>query len=454
MTAPITGRPARAGFALLLALVWTCFAASAGAQSPATAAVRGRVTDASGALIAGATITIASPTTGVTRTARSGSDGAYTIADVPLTGAYTLTVTRDGFATQQKGPFTLAGSQTANFDVTLAPAGVSEEIRVSGTFDGVRADAPQLGTRFDTQKIRETPLLGNKLTTVPLLNSAVRSARGTGDLFLNETLFVVDGGGRRQTTFTIDGSSSDDSWGRQTVTTSLPLAAVQEMNVLTSAFSAEYGRTTGGAINLVTKSGTSAIHVDATGLYRPGSLSADQPVTGTSGYDNLWQGSGIISGPIVADRVYFSIGGRVQRGQPRFDDHLAARSRRLPRREPAVAGLRPHRRGPERPEPRLRQVHRQAGSTTRTRRTSSAASPCRAPAANSPATPGRRSWRTRRASRPRSSTTCASSISTGTRSRSSSRSRPRRSSCARASRPRASRATPTSRTSSGRSPRR
>ena len=178
MTAPITGRPARAGFALLLALVWMCFTASAGAQSPATAAVRGRVTDPSGALIAGATITIASPTTGVTRTTRSGSDGAYTIADVPLTGAYTLTVTRDGFATQQKGPFTLAGSQTANFDVTLAPAGVSEEIRVSGTFDGVRADAPQLGTRFDTQKIRETPLLGNKLTTVPLLNSAVRSGAG------------------------------------------------------------------------------------------------------------------------------------------------------------------------------------------------------------------------------------------------------------------------------------
>ena len=279
------------------------------AQTPATGSVRGLVTDASGAAVAGATITLTNVATGVTRTVQTGADGAYAIADVPLTGRFKLTVEREGFATQEKGVFSLAGSQTARFDVTLAPRGVTEEIRVSGTANGVRTDEPQLGTRFDTQKIQNTPLLGNKLTTVPLLNSAVRSARGTGDLFLGQTLFVIDGGGRRQATFTVDGSSGDDSWGRQTISTALPLATVQEMNVLTSAFSAEYGRSTGGAINLVTKSGTNGLHVDATGLYRPGDLAADQPVTGTSGYDNLWQGSGIVSGPIVQDKVYFSVGG-------------------------------------------------------------------------------------------------------------------------------------------------
>jgi len=59
----------------------------------------------------------------------------------------------------------------------------------------------------------------------------------------------------------------------------------------------------------VTRAGTNRIRVDATGLYRPGGLSGDQPVTGTSGYDNLWQGSGLVSGPIVADKAYFSAGG-------------------------------------------------------------------------------------------------------------------------------------------------
>jgi len=315
MNAPFLRRAWKAALAALPIALLLCQPPSpASAQSPATGTVRGRVTDASGAIVAGASITIVNVSTGITRTARTDAQGVYTIADVPLTGAYKLSAAREGFATQEKGPFSLGGSQTATFDVSLAPAGISEEIRVTGTLNGVRADAPQLGTRFDTEKIENTPLLGNKLTTVPLLNSAVRPARGTGDLFLNETLFVIDGGGRRQTTYTIDGSSGDDSWGRQTIATTIPLAAVQEMNVLTSAFSAEYGRTTGGAINLVTKAGTNGFHVDATGLYRPGSLSADQPVTGTSGYDNLWQGGGIVSGPIAADKVYFAVGGEYNAG--------------------------------------------------------------------------------------------------------------------------------------------
>jgi outer membrane receptor protein involved in Fe transport len=299
--------------------LWTKIAAAAGAalalstmlfaQTPETATVRGRVTDASGAAVRGATVTLTNTSTGVTRTTQTDADGQYAIALVPLTGRYSLRVFREGFAPQEKAGFGLAGSQTAAFDAVLAPAGVTEEIRVTGTAGGVRADQPQLGTRLDTKKIENTPLAGRKLTTLPLLNSAVRSARGTGDLFLNETLFVVDGGGRRQTAYTVDGSSGDDSWGRQTIATTLPLASVQEMNVLTSAFSAEYGRTTGGVVNLVTKGGTNAIHADATGLYRPGDLASDQPVTGISGYDNLWQGSGVVSGPIVADRVYFSAGG-------------------------------------------------------------------------------------------------------------------------------------------------
>ncbi len=312
MKAPIDDRRRRPGAAcsaLGIAVFLFGLALDLRAQTPATGTVRGRVTDESGATVADATITITNVATGITRTTKTDPQGAYTIADVPLTGKNTLTAVKEGFAAQTKGPFSLGGSQTATFDVILAAAGVTEEIRVTGTVDGVRADAPQLGTRFESKKIENTPLLGNKLTSLPLLNSAVRSARGTGDLFLGETLFVVDGGGRRQTTYTVDGSSGDDSWGRQTIATTLPLPSVQEMNVLTSSFSAEYGRTTGGVINLVTKSGTNGLHVDATGMYRPGGLSADQPVTGTSGYDNLWQGSGIVSGPILADRVYFAAGG-------------------------------------------------------------------------------------------------------------------------------------------------
>src|SRR6185295_17730773 len=143
---------------------------------------------------------------------------------------------------------------------------------------------------------------------LPLLNSAVRPARGTGDLFLNNTLFVIDGGGRRQTTYTIDGGSADDSWGRQTIFTNLPTATLEEVTVLTNSFSAEYGRSTGAALNLVTRSGTNDVRGDLSVLSRPGGWQSDAPVTHQTSHDELLQGSGFVSGSLVRDKVYWSLG--------------------------------------------------------------------------------------------------------------------------------------------------
>jgi type 1 fimbria pilin len=285
------------------------FTEAAGAQTPGTASVRGQVVDETGAAVTGADVRVESPSTGVSRAAQTDAAGRFTIAELPLAGAYTLRVHKNGFADQQNGPFGLRAGESAGFQVRLAPAAVSAEVRVSGTTEGVRADSPSLGTRFDTKAIENTPLLGRKLTNLPLLNSAVRSARGTGDLFLNNTLFVIDGGGRRQTTFTIDGSTGDDEWGRQTIFTNVPLAAVQEFTVLTNSFSAEYGRTTGAAINLITRAGTNDFHGDVLAAYRPTSLEAKAPVTGVEAGDELRQGSLFLSGPLVANRVFFSAGG-------------------------------------------------------------------------------------------------------------------------------------------------
>ncbi|HVG22255.1 MAG TPA: Plug domain-containing protein [Blastocatellia bacterium] len=79
-------------------------------------------------------------------------------------------------------------------------------------------------------------------------SAASEQSGGTGDLFLNNTLFVINGSGRRRTSFTIDGSTGDDAWGRQTIFTNIPPSAIQEFTVLTNGFSAEYGRTTGSVI--------------------------------------------------------------------------------------------------------------------------------------------------------------------------------------------------------------
>src|SRR5204863_905396 len=101
----------------------------------------------------------------------------------------------------------------------------------------------------------ETPILGRKLSTLPLLNSAFRQGKGTGDLFVNQTYFITGAGSRRATTFTLDGANNDEAWGRQTMIATVPLGAAQEVTLLSNAFSAEYGWTSGPALNIVTKSG-------------------------------------------------------------------------------------------------------------------------------------------------------------------------------------------------------
>jgi len=180
---------------------------------------------------------------------------------------------------------------------------------IFGTVQGVRSDAPQLGIRLDLKKIDDTPVLGRKMTSFPLLDSAVRPARGTGDLFLNNTLFVINGGGRRQTSFTIDGSSGDDSWGRQTIFTNVPVSAVQELTVLTNSFSAEYGRSAGGVVNIVTRTGTNDFRGDVLFMWRPGGIQAANPLASQRTEDVLYQVAGAVSGPIVRDHSHFFVAG-------------------------------------------------------------------------------------------------------------------------------------------------
>src|SRR5919199_1017011 len=134
----------------------------------------------------------------------------FGVPRVPLTGAYKVTITSSGFAPREVSDVGLRAGAAATVDATLSPAEVrTEDVVVLGTTDTVQSDNAQLGTRLDLQKIEETPVIGRKITNLVQLNSAVRPARGTGDLFLNNFLFVVNGSGRRQTSYTLDGSTDD-----------------------------------------------------------------------------------------------------------------------------------------------------------------------------------------------------------------------------------------------------
>lgn len=279
------------------------------AQTIDTASVRGRVTDLAGSPVADAEITIKNLETGFLQSARADKDGRYVVARLPVAGHYQISISGAGLQPTTSKTFGLRAGETATLDFRLAPAAVQTTIVVSGTTSDVRTDSPQMSVRLTPRIIENLPVPGNNLTALVLLNSAARPARGTGDQFLNNTLFTINGTGRRQTTWLLDGATANDSWGRQTIMTNLPLPAIAEMNIITSGISAEYGRTAGGVVNVVTKSGTDQFHGELDATFRPGGLEADDPVAGTPGSDKLDQGGALLSGPATGN-LHFLVSGQ------------------------------------------------------------------------------------------------------------------------------------------------
>jgi Carboxypeptidase regulatory-like domain len=242
-------------------------------QSPNTGSIVVVVVDQTGAVVKDAKVTVTNTATGAVREAMSNGEGSATMPTLSLTGTYKVEVTKDGFTAEDAPGLILRAGETATVKVKLVVSGGKSVVTVYGTTQGVRADA-QIGKRLDAATIDETPILGRKLTTLPLFSSAFRQGKGTGDLFVNATYFVTGAGSRRTVTYMLDGANNDEGWGRQTMLANVPVGAVQEVTVLSNAFSAEYGFTAGPALNIVTKSGTNQLHGEGLYMNRPGGWQA------------------------------------------------------------------------------------------------------------------------------------------------------------------------------------
>ncbi|MGC2658180.1 MAG: TonB-dependent receptor [Bryobacteraceae bacterium] len=290
-------------------LRWLCILLSCytvAAQTPDTASVRGLVLDQNRALAADVQVTVTNQRTGLRRLAQTDRSGRFSFAGLPVSGTYEIKAVKPGFAEAEHKDITLIGGATADLELLLNVAGQKTEISVRGVAGEVRTDGPQIGAQLGKTELDETPLPNRKITYLPLLNAANRPAINQGDVFMNEDLFTTNGAGRRQTWFEIDGATGNDAWGRQTLFTNIPLAAVQEMTILVNDFSAEYGGSTGSAVNIVTKSGGNIFHGEALGLWRPSApearLSGFTAANAASGNDitndRLGQGALSLSGPI------------------------------------------------------------------------------------------------------------------------------------------------------------
>jgi hypothetical protein len=291
------------------------------AQTPDTATLQGTVADPSRAAVPGAHITATNETTELTRTIDSDSTGHFTLAGLPAAGAYTVSVTKGGFAPTQTAHVQLTPGSSANLALRLKVAGETSIITVEGATAGLRVDQPQLGVYLTADQMQQQPLLSRRITGLPLLNSANRPAINQGDIFMNQVLITTNGAGRRQAWFEVDGANSIDMWGRQTIFTNIPLMAVDEMSVLTSAFTPQYGGGTGSVVNIVTRSGGSNYHGQFLELWRPAateaSLSGFTTTNAASGNDltsdTLGQTALAISGPLLSQKTHFFLAGEWNR---------------------------------------------------------------------------------------------------------------------------------------------
>ncbi|MGA2118021.1 MAG: TonB-dependent receptor [Bryobacteraceae bacterium] len=279
------------------------------AQTPDTAVLNGRVVDPSRAGVGGVAIAVKNTQSGLERKTTTDAVGNFAVEGLPAAGQYTVEAVKAGFTNGWTEAFNLSGGTTVGIVIPLHIGGEITAVTVTGAAGGVRTDAPQIGNYLSAAEMEEIPLFDRKITFLPMLNAANRPAINQGDIFMNENLFTTNGAGRRQTWFEVDGATDNDSWGRQTTFSNIPLAAVGEMTVLSNAFTAEYGGSTGSAVNIVTKSGGNQFHGEGLYMGRPSgteaALEGFNSATATSGNDltndTLNQVAVSLSGPFGAN---------------------------------------------------------------------------------------------------------------------------------------------------------
>jgi outer membrane receptor protein involved in Fe transport len=248
--------------------------ATAAHAQVASATLSGVVTDPSDAVVPGAVITLAQKETGFSRTTHTNSEGAYLFGELPI-GTYKLSVTSPGFQAFG-GSVTLQLNQRVRQDVKLPVGGDSVSVSVSSTLD---QDTPTVGYRMDSAKIEQLPLASrNVISLVTLGPGAIPRQLGgfvhdvnndvqegsRGSVALNPP---INGARSNQNTFLLDGAYDTD---RNTFAIAVypPVESVQEFHIQTSVASAEFPQSGGGAIDVVTKSGTTQFHGSAFEYFR------------------------------------------------------------------------------------------------------------------------------------------------------------------------------------------
>ena len=220
-----------------------------------TGSIGGTVSDKTGAVVQGATVTATSLETKAVHTATTTGTGAYSIPNLP-TGHYQITVRKEGFRTYKVASAELTVAQVLSANAQLEPGAVSEEVQVQGSeLPPVDLDSAQVSNLVDQRQMQDLPLITRDPYSLVLLSPGTSQTNALGG-------FTVNGARERNNNFLLDGVDNNDTSvpGIPDGLLSANPDSTQEFRVITNNFNAEYGRNTGAIIDVVTKSGTNSFH--------------------------------------------------------------------------------------------------------------------------------------------------------------------------------------------------
>ncbi|MGA7906215.1 MAG: carboxypeptidase-like regulatory domain-containing protein [Candidatus Sulfotelmatobacter sp.] len=246
--------------AIILAAILLALTLSAGAQS--TTLLRGVITDAKGAVLPGATVKINDPQTGFTRTVTSGGDGVYQFLQIPP-ATYSVEVSAPGFATTKRENVTLLVSTPATMNFTLQVEGGKVQVEVTSEAPVVNTEDASIGNAFTERQLLKLPSEGRDPVSILSLQPGVTFIGGNAIDQTNDSRGgSVSGARSDQTNITLDGLDDNEQLNGDAFQGALraTLDSIQEFRVTTSNGNADEGRSSGGQVSLVTKSGTNTFH--------------------------------------------------------------------------------------------------------------------------------------------------------------------------------------------------
>lgn len=274
--------------------------------------VKGRVTDATGGVIAGATVTLSNVETGVERSAATDTLGNFRFLLVPPAD-YEVKVQRPSFSTWAVRSLRVGVGETVALDAVLKPAAVQQEVLVQEQIPPVDTEKTQQSNTIADEQIENLPINERNFLNFTLLTPGVTDSKGIVTFALPQAAtsglsFLGQNG--RSNNVSIDGVDNNDD-AVAAVRSTLSQEAIQEFQINRSGFSAEFGRAGGGLINIVSKSGTNRTNGDVFGFFRDHAFDARNPFAFGADGSNIdppysrQQAGFTLGGPVRKDKTFY-----------------------------------------------------------------------------------------------------------------------------------------------------